>query len=229
MNDQNIKQKKLPAIIKIAVVDDHHLFRAGVVALLSDYKEMEVVIQASSGNDLLNQLKSKRSTPHIVLLDIEMPDLNGIQTTLALKKEYPDIKIIILTMHNEEEFIFDLMNKGANGFLPKDKSVDMVVDAIYCVLQKGYYYNDQITQAIIKGNSGNLKAPELLNKVASLTDREIEIVKLICEQKTNKEIGEILFISARTVDNHKNDIFAKIGTKTTIGIVMFAMQTKIIN
>jgi len=219
--------KKLPALIKIAVVDDHQLFRVGVVALLSDYNDMEVVLEASNGKDLLSQLK--RSQPHLVLLDIEMPEMNGIETTLALKKEYPDIKIIILTMHNEEEFIFDLMNKGANGFLPKDKSVEAVVDAIYSVMQKGYYYNDQITQAIIKGNSGYLKAPELLNKAASLTEREIEIIKLICAQKTNREIGELLFISARTVDNHKMNIFTKIGTKTTIGIVMFAMQAKLIS
>lgn len=227
MNEPKNNIKKLPAVIKIVVVDDHHLFRSGVVALLSDYEDMEVVLQATNGKDLLNQLK--RNTPHVVLLDIEMPEMNGIQTTLALKKEYPNIKIIILTMHNEEEFIFDLMNKGANGFLPKDKSVDAVVDAIYCVMQKGYYYNDQITQAIIKGNSGNLKAPGLLNKASALTDREVEIVKLICEQKTNKEIGEMLFISARTVDNHKNNIFTKIGTKTTIGIVMFAMQSRLIS
>lgn len=219
--------KKLPALIKIAVVDDHQLFRVGVVALLSDYNDMEVVLEASNGKDLLSQLK--RTQPHLVLLDIEMPEMNGIETTLALKKEYPDIKIIILTMHNEEEFIFDLMNKGANGFLPKDKSVETVVDAIYSVMQKGYYYNDQITQAIIKGNSGYLKAPELLNKAASLTEREIEIIKLICAQKTNREIGELLFISARTVDNHKMNIFTKIGTKTTIGIVMFAMQAKLIS
>jgi len=227
MNEQS-KTTEFPAIIKVAVVDDHHIFRSGVVALLSDYKDMEVVLQASNGMDLLNQLRSKRHTPHVVLLDIEMPEMNGIETTLLLKKEFPKTKIIILTMHNEEEFIFDLMSKGANGFLPKDKSVDAVIDAIYAVMQKGYYYNDQITQAIIKGNSGSLKAPQLLSK-AALTDREIEIVKLICEQKTNKEIGEILFISARTVDHHKNNIFTKIGTKTTIGIVMFAMQTRLIS
>jgi DNA-binding NarL/FixJ family response regulator len=216
----------LPATIKIAVVDDHKLFRAGIISLLSDYDDMQVVLEAATGKELLTQLK--RHTPHVVLLDIEMPEMNGIEATLLLKKQYPRIKIIILTMHTDEEFIFDLMSKGANGFLPKDKSVDAVVDAIYCVMKKGYYYNDQITQAIIKGNSGGLKAPQLLRK-ASLTEREIEIVKLICEQKTNKEIGDILYISPRTVDNHKNNIFQKIGTNSAIGIVMFAVQAKLIN
>jgi DNA-binding NarL/FixJ family response regulator len=223
---KSLKLTELPATIKIAVVDDHKLFRAGVIALLSDYSDMEVVLEASNGKDLFTQLK--RHTPHVVLLDIEMPEMNGIETTLLLKKQYPRIKIIILTMHSDEEFIFDLMNKGANGFLPKDKSVEAVVEAIYCVMKKGYYYNDQITAAIIKGNSGGLKAAQLL-KSAALSEREIEIVKLICEQKTNKEIGDQLSISARTVDNHKNNIFLKIGTNTTIGIVMFALHAKLIN
>jgi len=164
----------------------------------------------------------------VVLLDIEMPEMNGIETTLMLKEQYPRIKIIILTMHTDEEFIYDLMNKGANGFLPKDKSVDAVVEAIYSVMRKGYYYNDQIAQAIVKGNSGSLKAQQLIKK-AALTDREIDIVKLICEQKTNKEIGDILSISSRTVDHHKNNIFQKIGTNNAIGIVMFAIHAKLIN
>lgn len=217
---------ELPANIKIAVVDDHALFREGMVALLSDYEDLEVVLQANNGIDLFNKLK--RRTPHVVLLDIEMPEMNGIETTILLKKRYPKIKIIILTMHTDEEFIFDLMSKGANGFLPKDKSVDAVVGAINCVMKKGYYYNDQITEAIMKGNSGQLKAADLLYKTA-LTEREIEIVKLICAQKTNKEIGDILNISTRTVDHHKTNIFLKVGTNTTIGIVMFAVETKLIS
>lgn len=143
---KDIISRHLPATLKIGVVDDHELFRSGVVALLNDYREMEVVIEASNGKDLFAKLK--RNTPHLILLDIEMPEMNGIETTLLLKKEYPQIKIIILTMHNEDEFIFDLMSKGASGFLPKDKSVETVVDAIYSVMEKGYYYTDEITQAI---------------------------------------------------------------------------------
>lgn len=226
MKSEEKTRAELPATIKIAVVDDHKLFRAGIIALLGDYSDMEVVLEAANGKELFKQLK--RHTPHVVLLDIEMPEMNGIETTLLLKKEYPKIKIIILTMHSEEEFIFDLMTKGANGFLSKDKSVDNVTDAIYSVMKKGYYYNDQITQAIIRGNTGMIEAPELLKK-AALTDREIEVVKLICEQKTNKEIADLLFISIRTVDNHKNNIFIKIGVNTTVGIVMFAVQTKLVN
>src|SRR5882757_3636233 len=119
----------LPKVIKVAVVDDQQLFRSGVVSLLKDYEELKVIIEASNGRELMEQLK--RQSPHVVLLDIEMPEMNGLEAAQLLKDKYPQIKVIILTMHNEEEFIFDLITKGAHGFLPKDKSVEEVVDAIY--------------------------------------------------------------------------------------------------
>jgi DNA-binding NarL/FixJ family response regulator len=213
--------------INIAVVDDHILFRTGVVSLLKDHERIQVTIQASNGKELLSTLK-QYALPHIVLLDIQMPEMNGIQTTQALKELYPDIKIIILTMHNEDEFIYDLMSKGANGFIPKNKSVDTLLEAINSVMERGYYYNDQITEALIKGNNGNIKALEHLSE-ASLTDREIEVVKLICAQKSNKEIAEILDISPRTVDTHKNNIFLKTGAKNVIGVALYAVQSKLIS
>ncbi len=211
--------------IKIAVVDDHLLFRAGVVSLLKDHDQINVIIQASNGKELLSSLKDNR--PDVVLLDIQMPEMNGIQTTQALKELYPDMKIIILTMHNEDEFIYDLMSKGANGFIPKNKSMDTLLEAIYSVMERGYYYNDQITEALIKGNNGNIRALEYMAEV-SLTDREVEVVKLICAQKSNKEIAEILDISPRTVDTHKNNIFLKTGAKNVIGVALYAVQTKLI-
>jgi DNA-binding NarL/FixJ family response regulator len=212
--------------INIAVVDDHILFRSGVVSLLKDQDHINVTIQAANGKELLNALKHQQ--PDIVLLDIQMPEMNGIQTTQALKELYPEIKIIILTMHHEDEFIYDLMSKGANGFIPKSKSVDTVLEAINSVMERGFYYNDQITEALIKGNNGNIKALEYLAEV-SLTDREIEVVKLICAQKSNKEIAEILDISPRTVDTHKNNIFLKTGAKNVIGVALYAVQTKLIS
>lgn len=212
--------------INIAVVDDHILFRTGVISLLKDQDRIHVSLEASNGKELLLALEHHQ--PDIVLLDIQMPEMNGIQTTQALKELYPDIKIIILTMHNEEEFIYDLMSKGANGFIPKNKSVDTLLEAIDSVMNRGYYYNDQITEALIKGNNGHIKAMEHLTE-ASLTDREIEVVRLICAQKSNKEIAEILEISPRTVDTHKNNIFLKTGAKNVIGVALYAVQSKLIS
>src|SRR6478672_11980134 len=110
----------------IAVVDDHSLFREGLVSLLKEYDEFEVVLQASNGKELMDGLKKEK--PQVILLDIEMPIMDGIETTVQIKKKYPNIKVIILTMHNEEGLVFDLMGRGANGFLPKDKSVEFVID-----------------------------------------------------------------------------------------------------
>lgn len=213
----------LPPVIKIAVVDDQYLFRSGVVSLLKEYDQLKVIIEASNGKELLDQLK--RHTPHVILLDIEMPEMNGLETVNQLKKKYPDIKVIILTMHNEEEFIFDLMTKGAHGFLPKDKSVDEVVDAIYSVMETGKYYNEQIMEAMVNGSKGLVKNQHL----NLLTEKEIEVVRQICRQKTNKQIAEIIGVSIRTVENYRTTILLKTGTKNTAGMVVYALKNKLIS
>lgn len=205
----------------IAVVDDHFLFREGLVSLLKDYDDLEVVLQASNGKELLEGMKKVK--PKIVLLDIQMPIMDGIETTIQLRKKYPDVKIIILTMHNEEGLIFDLMGKGANGFLPKDKSVELVVDAIYSVCERGFYYNEAVTKAIVAGVRNNQSIKYSFNPV-SLTDREVEIVKLICKQHTSREIGEILNLSPRTVETHKENILKKTKSINIAGIVLYAIE-----
>lgn len=224
--------KRYNGNINIAVVDDHYLFRAGIISLLKDYEDLNVVIQASNGKDLFKQLKNytesaKRSLPDVILLDIQMPEMDGIETTIQLQKDYPDIKIVILTMHNEEEFIFDLMNKGASGFLAKDKTVDMVLDAIYSVMNTGIYFNEQILQAIVRGSQGKLKTPEF-SKDTDLSEREIEIIQLICDQKTNRQIAEILEVSQRTIEAHRTAIASKTGVKNTAGLVLFAIKNNLI-
>lgn len=212
--------------VKIAVVDDHLLFRNGIVSLLKEYDFMDIVFQASNGLELLKMVGDNR--PDVVLLDIQMPGMDGITATVRLKELYPEVKIIILTMHNEDEYIFDLMTKGANGFVQKNKSLDVLVEAIQSVTEKGYYYNDHITNVLLNNGGEHLKTPGT-GGVSELTGREREIVKLICAQKTIREIAEILEISPRTVDTHKNNIFVKTGAKNIIGVALYAVQNKLIN
>jgi DNA-binding NarL/FixJ family response regulator len=154
-----------------------------------------------------------------------MPEMNGIDATIKLNQEYPEVKIIILTTHKEDEFVFDLMTKGAHGFLPKDKSVEEVIDAIYAVMEKGKYYNDEIMEIMMKGSRGYVKSLEQ----ASLSQKEIEIIKKICQQKTNKEIAEELGLSIRTIENNRTIILEKTNTKNVAGIVMYALKHKIIS
>jgi len=218
----NIK-KTIPKIIKVGLVDDQQLFRAGINSLLKEFDNIQVVMEASNGKELFDQLK--RQKPHIILLDIEMPHMNGIETTILLKEKFPDIKVIILTMHNEEEFIFDLITKGAHGFLPKDRSVEEVVDAIYAVMEKGKYYNEEVMDIMVKGSKGLVKELHM----RGLTPREIEIIRMICMQKTNKEIGEKMGVSMRTIENHRTTILLKTNTKNMAGVVMYALKHKIIS
>ncbi len=229
-----VQNKKKDGAIHIAVVDDHHLFRAGLVSLLKDYERLNVVIQAASGKDLFRQLRSHsekgkyKPLPHVVLLDIQMPEMDGMETTVQLQRDYPNIKIIILTMHNEEEFIFDLMNKGASGFLAKDKSLDMVIDAIHSVRDKGIYFNEQILKAIVRGSQKPMRISDMPLKSFDLSERETNIIQLICEQKTNREIAGLLDLSPRTIEAHRTAIIAKTMVKNTAGLVLFAIKHNLI-
>jgi DNA-binding NarL/FixJ family response regulator len=220
---KNETRISIPKTIKVALVDDQQLFRAGINSLLKEYDDFNVMLEATNGKDFIDQLK--RHKPHVVLLDIEMPEMNGIDTTVFLNANYPEIKIIILTMHNEEEFVFDLISKGAHGFLPKDRSVEEVANAIYSVIDKGKYYNDEITDIMVKGSKGLLKDLQL----KSLNEREIEIIKMICKQKTTKEMADALNISVRTMENYRTAILDKTDAKNLAGVVLYALKNKIIS
>ena len=210
----------------IAVVDDQYLFRQGLISLLKEYDEFDVIMEASNGKEFLDKLRAKQ--PHIVLMDLEMPVMDGIETTIALKKEFPNVKIIILTMHNDEEFIVHLIEKGANGFLPKDTDIEVVVDAINSVLENGYYFDDRISKAMVKGLVRTKKVkPSFTDQ--HLTEKEMTVVKLICKEYTNKEIAEKLCLSPRTIDSYRENILLKTKAKNTAGIVMYAVKHNLLD
>ncbi len=210
---------------KIAVVDDQCLFRQGLISLLKEYDKLDVIIEASNGKELLEKMKVKQ--PDVVLLDLEMPLMDGIETTVSIKSRYPKVKVIILTMHTDDEFIIHLLEKGASGFLPKDKDIEIVVDAIYSVLEKGYYFDERISKAMVKGLVKTKKTNPSFT-AHYLSEKEIVIINLICKEYTNKEIADKLFISPRTVDTHRENILLKTGAKNTAGIVMYAVKNNLL-
>jgi len=216
---------ELPPIIKIALVDDHQLFRDGVVALLKDYEELRVVIEAGNGNDLLQQLRQRQ--PHVVLLDIQMPGASGIEIAKLLAEKYPALKIIMLSMHNDDVLIFEAIANGAHGFLPKDKTVEEVVDAIYSVMENGRYYSERVANALALGSKGLVRS--LSYPASRLTTKEVEVLRWICRQKTNKEIAAGLGVSTRTVESQRNSILQKTGTRNTAGLVVYALKNKLIS
>jgi two-component system response regulator DegU len=213
--------------IKLAVVDDQHLFRKGLISLIKEFDELDIVIEASNGNELIEKLKTTKK-PAVILLDLEMPGMDGIETTGYLQRKYPEIKILILTMHNEEEIILHLIEKGAHGFLLKDHPIETLVDAIYAVIDNGYYFNDHVSKVMVKGLMRTQKIKPSFNEVR-LTEREIDVIRLICKEYTNKEIAEKLFISVRTVDGHREKILQKTKAKNTVGIVMFAVKNNMLD
>lgn len=211
--------------IKIALADDHSLFRKGLISLLKEYKSFNILFEASNGAELLEKLKTK--TPDVILLDLEMPGMSGFETVPSLKKKYPGIKVIALTLHNENGIVLHLLNEGIHGFLSKNCGVDAIVDAIESVMEAGYYFNDHISKEMIKDLVSSKKIKPNFQQVV-LSEREIEIIKLICKEYTNKEIADKLFISVRTVDNHRENILRKINAKNIIGVVMYAIKNKIV-
>lgn len=211
--------------IRLAIADDHLLFRQGLMALLSDYEELKVVAAVGNGIELLQALKEK--PVDVAIVDYEMPEMDGLETTRQIRQRYPKMKIISLTMHNSEELILQLLDKGSNGFLLKDFDSEKVVDAIYAVLENDYYFNDHISKDMLHYvlKNKNLK-PRF--GISSLSEKEIQVIRLICEEKTNKEISDIMNLSPRTVEGTRAKIIMKINVKNTAGIVLYAIKNNII-
>ncbi len=214
--------------IQLAIVDDQSLFRKGLRLILENCISIEIIIEAENGNDLIHQLQYRQ--PDIVLMDLKMPKLDGIQTTEIIKKEYPRIKILILSLYDDERIISHIMRMGANGYLLKTEDPDTVLEAIKTVYNNDYYFGDYVSRALLKNLPKIEKTLEAQLKTKNqihLTKRENEILKLICQELTTPEIAEKLFISKRTVEGHRKNLLEKTGVKNTAGLVLFALRNKV--
>jgi len=209
--------------IKTILVDDHTLFRKGMQFLLNNYDDIEIIAQASNGKELLDILPEKQAD--VVLIDIEMPVMNGIEATQKAMELYPNLKIISLSMYGEEEYYYKMINVGAKGFILKNSDIDEVTRAIRTVMNGSTYFSSEVLYNVVKNIT---EVSEKKENLAQLSDRELEIVGLICKGLSNEEIGEILFISKRTVEKHRANLLAKTGCKNTANLVMFAIDNKLI-
>lgn len=214
--------------INIAIVDDHALFRKGLASILNAHPDMEVIIEAENGALFLDEIKTS-NTPEIVLLDLEMPVMNGFKTMEVLQKRYPDINVILLSMHSDDRFVLHFMESGANGYLHKDTDPQEVESAILKVMKSGYYFNDSISQTLLKGIQKKNKQAPLIPGVEPLTEREKEVLKLLCMEHTTAEIGEKLFLSPRTIEGYRKQLLEKTGAKNIAGLVLYAVRAGIIS
>jgi DNA-binding NarL/FixJ family response regulator len=210
----------------IAIIDDEFLFRRGLVNLLEEYKHIDVLFEAENGKDLLEKLRVRK--PEVIIMDIDMPVMNGMEATEVVRDRYPEIKIIILTSGSSPEMMYALMEKGANAFLTKNSEVKVVNKAINEVIEKGFYFDYEISKALANGICK--KGKEVLPvQSVQLTERELEITKLICKQLTNREIADRLCLSPRTIDTYRENIFEKTGSKNAVGLAFFAIKYKLVD
>lgn len=215
----------MPEKIKLAIVDDHLLFRRGIKNVFQGIKGIEIVLEAGNGKEFLDGLESV--LPDVVLMDIQMPVMDGITTTTQLKERYPQIKVIVLSMHDEDSFVIRMMELGANGYLLKDTDPDEVEKAIRTVIKDDYYYSDFLNRVMHRkalGKASSKSKLQVLTPNVHLTEREIDVLRLICDGYTNTEIGEKLCLSPRTVDGHRTRIMERTGAKNTAGMVVYAMR-----
>ncbi len=208
--------------IRIALVDDHQLFRNGVRILLDAYSEFDVVAEASNGTEILRVLES--CPADIVLMDINMPEMDGSEATSVISRRYPEVKVIALSMYGEEEYYYRMVDAGVKGFILKDSDISEVHDAIIAVFRGGNYFSQELLYHVIR----RIKNREQEEKSSSLSRREKEILLKICEGLSNQEIADELFISKRTVDKHRANLLAKTDSKNTASLILYAIRNRLI-
>lgn len=218
--------------IKLALCDDHTLFRVGMATILGQIHDFELILEAGNGQELIDRIA--RKTPDVVLLDLQMPVMDGTATADYLRENYPLVKIVVLTMHDEDRMVLHLLEKGVSGYLLKDAEAGEVEKAVRKVMDEGVYLNEFVSKAMLRKMTNKttvskpVNAGGFYNSKILLSEREKEVLVLICEGLSTNEISEKIFLSPRTVEGHRLRILEKTGTKNTAGMVAFAFKNNLV-
>lgn len=212
--------------IKISIVDDQNLFRESLALLIGTVNEFQLVSASDNGLTFLQRLTNENTPrPDIALLDMDMPGMNGIELNNILHKEYPAIKVIVLSVHVQPLLIAQMINAGAAAYLAKNCNKDELILAIETVYKTGFYFNGEVLKAIQQSSGQKAQLQKSISKVpVHLTGREIQVLRLICKELSNAEIAEELYLSTRTVEGHRNNLLIKTGCRNTAGLVLFAIR-----
>lgn len=214
--------------IKISLADDQQLFRSGLAALIKSVPGFNLLNEAENGKIFIEQLQSGQQLPDIALIDMHMPEMNGVELNAYLQRQYPSVKVLILSVYDQERFIAKMIEAGACGYLSKNCEITELVSAINSAYKNGFYFNQLILKAMRKASqykTADLK--NISNISIELTTREKEILVLLCKEYTTSEIGDQLYISPRTVEGHRNNLLTKTGCRNTAGLVIFAVKNGI--
>lgn len=217
-------------MVHVAIADDQLLFRKGMMAIVNGFDNIQITLEADNGRSLLDALQTADPLPNVVLLDLSMPELNGVETTKQIHKLYPNLKIIILSVYGEDRFVTHLMDLGVNAYLFKNVEPVEVERAIRDVVEKEFYFNEAFLTAM-KNRMSVRKPRRLLTEAIPtiLTARETEVLDLICKQRTAPEIADQLCLSIRTVDGHRANLLEKTGARNTAGLVIFAIKNGLLD
>lgn len=207
--------------IPIAIVDDHTLMSKALENMITENPKYKVVMNQPNGEDFINALESASELPAVVLMDINMPYRNGIETTEWLTEHHPDIKVIALTMEDDEKVLIRMLKAGAKGYLLKDMQPSILFQAIDTVFEKGSFYTDFVAQKLLKVQTEDAKNASLLS---DLKEREKEFIKLACSELTYKEIADKMCLSPKTIDGYRDSVFVKLEIKNRVGLVLFALK-----
>jgi DNA-binding NarL/FixJ family response regulator len=214
-------------VIKVAIADDHKIFRKGVILSLRPFTNIKFVLEAENGDELINGIAE--AEPDVVLMDLRMPGKDGIETTKLLSKQSPHIRIIVLSMYEDERFVSHMMENGANGYLLKNAEPQEIRRAIMDVYEKGYYLNTFVNRILLKKAHAKQKVIPSLNNEITLSDKERDVLKFICMEFTAQEIAQKMEISPRTVEAIKDRLMERFGSKNTAGLVFFAVKNNLVD
>lgn len=214
-------------MIKVAITDDHKLFREGIRFLLDQKGDIMIVFEAASGEELITKLQENQVD--VLLLDLEMEGMDGVEAIKRIRPQYPDLGIIILTTYSEYKMMAYLMELGANSYLLKDAEPDILYRAIESVYHEGYYFTRDVSRSMVTGLKSTARKKPVLKNNVTLSPREIEVLELICREFTAKEIAEKLFISPRTAEGHRRHLIEKLGVKNTAGLIVKAIKEGLIS
>jgi DNA-binding NarL/FixJ family response regulator len=212
--------------IRVALADDHKIFRDGIKMALRDRDYIKILWEAEDGKDMMHKLKIK--LPDVLLMDIRMPEITGVDAIKLIRKEYEDIRIIILSMYDDQEIITKMMEMGSNAFLSKTADPEEIYEAILSVMNQDFYFNDLVNTAVLLKLQNKRTVRKFYPNPVKFSEKEIRILKLISEDKTTDEISKEVFLSPRTVETIRQNMKSKVGVKTIAGLVMYAMRNKML-
>ena len=213
--------------IKVAIADDHKIFRDGIKMALKDRDYLKILWEAEDGKDLMHKLKLKQ--PDVLLMDMRMPEIDGVNAIGILRKEYEEIKIIVLTMYDDQEMITKMMEMGANAYLTKTTDPEEIYQAILTCMNDDFYFNDLVNKAVLLKLQHKKTVRQFYPNPIKFSEKEIRILKCISEDKTTEEISKEVFLSPRTIETIRQQMKQKVGAKTIAGLVMYAMRNKLLD